>query len=438
MTDLGTLGGTSSAAYDASNQGIVGASRITDDVRLRAFRLENATMTALPIDLGGDSVARGINEAGDIVGQACSEGNASCRPFLLSSGVTTYIGPANRNGIANRVNLNLDVVGSLSLAGTATPRAFFFSGGVLTELGTLGGASSEARGLNESGDVVGTAQNAAGRPRAFLWRSGTMTDLNTLIPPGTGWGLESAAGISDGGQIVGYGTLNGKRRAFLLTPPTDIAASNGGTQSQLESNLPRDGVEAGKTVQWTSSVLLGCCSTEGRTLYGVRMTHTLSGPAEFVSANIHNQGTCTVAPTVVTCDFQPFDSQGIGREVTVHARVTGVGPIGHQASVSSNTPIPTPAITPITESNRGVALATMTLTPATIAGGQISTMELTLTDRPPAGDAVVRLTSSRPDIASVPATFVIPVLPACTGSSTSSRRSCRRRRRCRLRRAMVW
>ena len=73
------------------------------------------------------------------------------------------------------------------------------------------------------------AQNAAGQPRAFLWRNGEMTDLNTLIPAGTGWILESAAGISDGGQIVGYGTLSGKRRAFLLTPPTDLATFIGGT-----------------------------------------------------------------------------------------------------------------------------------------------------------------------------------------------------------------
>ena len=74
-----------------------------------------------------------------------------------------------------------------------------------------------------------------------------MTDLNTLVPPGTGWVLESAAAISDGGQIVGYGTLNGKRRAFLLTPPTDLAAFIGGTLSQHDSNLPRDGIEVGKT-----------------------------------------------------------------------------------------------------------------------------------------------------------------------------------------------
>ena len=406
-TDLGTLGGTWSAAYDASNQVIVGASRIAGNARMRAFLYQNGTMTALPIDLGGDSVARSVSEAEDIVGYACTAGNGVCRPFLRSSGVTTFIGAANRNGVANRVNLRLDVVGSLSPAGATTTRGFFYSNGTLTELGTFGGPSSEGRGLNEFGDVVGMAQNAAGQPRAFLWRSGTMTDLNTLLPSGTGWVLESAAAISDGGQIVGYGTLNGKRRAFLLTPPTDLAAFIGGTRSQADSNLPRDGIEVGKTVEWTTSVFLGGGSV-GRTLYGVRMTHTLTGPAVFISANIHSEGTCTLAATTVTCDFLPFDSDGPGREVTLRARTTGLGAIEHQATISSNVADPNPANNTITETNRTVALAALTLTPATVAGGQLSTVALTLTGRAPAGDAVVRLTSSRPDIAPVPATFVVP------------------------------
>ena len=223
-TDLGTLGGTWSAAYDTDLGIIVGASRIAGDTRMRAFQYVNGVMTPVAVDLGGDSVAKGVNNTNDIVGYVCTAGNASCRPFLFSNGVTTLIGPANRTGVANRVNANLDVVGALSVAGTSTTHAFVYSGGVLTDLGTLGGASSEARGINDRGEAVGTAHNVAGQPRAFLWRNGEMTDLNTLVPAGTGWVLESAAGISDGGQIVGYGTLSGKRRAFLLTPPTDLAA----------------------------------------------------------------------------------------------------------------------------------------------------------------------------------------------------------------------
>ena len=83
-----------------------------------------------------------------------------------------------------------------------------------------------------------------------------MTDLNTVVASGTGWVLESAAGICDGGQIVGYGTLNGKRRAFLFTPPTDLEALLGGTTSLKDNNQPRDGIEAGKKVEWTTSMIM--------------------------------------------------------------------------------------------------------------------------------------------------------------------------------------
>ena len=45
-----------------------------------------------------------------------------------------------------------------------------------------------------------------------------MIDLNLLIPPDSGWILQSAAGINDAGQIVGNGLFGSEQTAFLLTP----------------------------------------------------------------------------------------------------------------------------------------------------------------------------------------------------------------------------
>ena len=88
---------------------------------------------------------------------------------------------------------------------------------------------------------------SSGQQRAFLWRNGVMTDLNTLLPAASGWLLQVATSISDGGQIVGYGTLNGHQ------PGVPPHAADGPCRcalaapySQHDSNLPRDGIEVGK------------------------------------------------------------------------------------------------------------------------------------------------------------------------------------------------
>ena len=54
---------------------------------------------------------------------------------------------------------------------------------------------------------------------AFLYSGGTMIDLNTVIDTNSGWTLEVATAINDGGQIFGVGSHAAEPlRAFLLTP----------------------------------------------------------------------------------------------------------------------------------------------------------------------------------------------------------------------------
>jgi probable HAF family extracellular repeat protein len=406
-TDLGTLGGNFSAAYGNIGGFTVGASRVAGNTRLRAFEYTNGVMTALPVDTGGDSAARAISTSGDIAGYTCTSGATGCRPFLLTGGTVTLLGASERTGLATGVNSALQVVGALSTGpGTNVMHAFLYSGGVTTDLGTLGGATSEARGIDENGDVVGSAQNAAGQPRAFLWRNGRMIDLNSALVGAPGWVLESAAGILDTGQIVGYGTFQGKRRAFLLTPPVDLEAFIGGSQTQADSNSPHNGIEVGKRVEWvTSAITVGGAPV--LTFLGAHMVHTLTGPAVFEDVqSLDGLDKCSVSPTVITCDLGPME--GTGGEIAIHARAIGPGLITHHATVSSTTPDPNPNNNSITETNRAVALSGFTISPATIAGGQVAVGTLTLTDLPPSGDALVTLKSSRPDIAPVPSPFDIP------------------------------
>lgn len=133
------------------------------------------------------------------------------------------------NGVAALPNAVID---DGSVVGSATGRAFYYSqwGGPV-DLGTLAGATSSSAGdINTSHQIVGASGSFNGLSHATLWNSiGAPQDLNSLLDSsGAGWLLESAVGINDAGQIVGYGRIGGGfvDHGVLLTPvpePTTVA-----------------------------------------------------------------------------------------------------------------------------------------------------------------------------------------------------------------------
>jgi len=189
MTDLGTLGGSTSVGRSINENGqISGESKSSNDSATRAFRFTPGVGMVDLGTLGGrNSSAFGINDSGQVVGESDTGFN-------------------NGN---NYLFLGLSILGT---------HAFLWTEGVgIIDLGHFPGGHSTAHAINNRGIVVGSSSLKDGSNHAFMWtKSGGMVDLNGLLPRGSGWVLYDAWDINDNSQIVGNGLHNGKAHAYRL------------------------------------------------------------------------------------------------------------------------------------------------------------------------------------------------------------------------------
>ena len=222
----------------------------------------DGTVSPLPLLSDGASSALGINDAGDVVGEAPGTDNGT-HPMMWTEGRVIDLAPNAWYGYARSVNNHKQAVGVVNDAPHQAGQAALFENGTVTKLGTLGGLSSEAVDINEAGHVVGYSDVAdndwVSRPfiysdgvmrdlgaprgvralasainnhdvvvglvvvpndtwpsRAAIWRHGRMQALSDLLDPvtGAGWQLWDALDINDDGLICAWGNLG----AALLTP----------------------------------------------------------------------------------------------------------------------------------------------------------------------------------------------------------------------------
>jgi probable HAF family extracellular repeat protein/T5SS/PEP-CTERM-associated repeat protein len=221
MQDLGTLGGPSSYAFEINNAGqAVGYACCASDTYLSHAVLWGSGGI---VDLGdldpvwpAISAAYGISDAGQVVGGSY-DAAANFHAFLWQNGSMQDLGTLGGDfSSAEAINENGQVVGTARLA-NGTPHAFLWHNGSMQDLGALTWNQSIAYDINDKGQVVGALQTGP-NSHAFVWADGQMQDLNNLIDANSGWVLQEARAINNKGRVVGFGTINGQTRAFLLKP----------------------------------------------------------------------------------------------------------------------------------------------------------------------------------------------------------------------------
>lgn len=238
VTELGVLPGKKESTPAAINNQaqVVGTSSAGDASTDSAFRYNGVTKAALE-DLakkfpGSVSRAFGINDSGDVVGDAtfAAKGGASQHAALFKGGSVIDLGTLKQAGNysrANGINATGQVVG---FSGTGLDsdksRAFIWNPATgMIDIGNLGGGSAQAFAINDAGFVTGSSQTLgispqAGAIHAFLYQSApssaaaikAMRDLGTL-----GGNFSYGMSINAKNHVVGYSTLKSDSQvhAFL-------------------------------------------------------------------------------------------------------------------------------------------------------------------------------------------------------------------------------
>jgi probable HAF family extracellular repeat protein len=232
VTPLGDLGGGQSIARDINNSGqVVGQSQDTSRLA-QAFLWESGEMKSLGTLGGPASFARGNNEAGQVVGfSRISSANNRVQAFLVQNGqpMTPADGLPTLAGYSSseawQINDSGVAVGR-SFNSPSQGRAVLWENGQPKDLGpSLNTPYSEAWGINNLGQVVGEAGSADQQAKAFLYdnNTGEVTDidasLDRLVFP---YPFSEAAGINDHGQVIGW-----SYRTTTNVPASDPAGPEG-------------------------------------------------------------------------------------------------------------------------------------------------------------------------------------------------------------------
>lgn len=289
VTDLGTLGGTHSLAGGLNNNGLVeGSAALSGDTAEHAFLWWNGVMRDLST-LGGPNSSAGylptrLSDNGEAAGGSdittpdpngedfCGFGTyLECRPFLWRDGVMTQLPLlGGNNGYAGGVNNRGQVVGQAEYS-TPDPTCrlpgdflrvapVVWENGKIRDLHTFPGDSAAgAWAINDTGQATGGSGSCVNSFHAVLWQDGTVIDLGNLGGITNNFGIDinkqgQVVGSSDlPGDTTGHGFLWQKRTGMidLGTLPGDVGSDAdgindlgqvvGGSWDANSTNVPTSG-----------------------------------------------------------------------------------------------------------------------------------------------------------------------------------------------------
>lgn len=287
VTDLGTLGGTSSVANAINANGQVVGYSTTASGETHAFLYSGSKMTDLGTLGGSYSTAAAINTSGQVVGSAYGSADTYTHAFLYSAATgMTDLGTLSGGAYSDAYGINAtgQVVGQ-SVDSTWHSYAFVYSGGTMSYLSSLaafpgGSYGNEARAINDAGQVAGMAWDAYGSfsgKTAFLYSNSLITRIGR---PG---GPTTANGINANGQIVGVMPGAGSNmHAFLYSDSTVTDLDPTGVTQSVANAINSSGQVVGQ--YWASGYTYGFVYSNS-TLTNLNDLIDLSSGWALVSAN---------------------------------------------------------------------------------------------------------------------------------------------------------
>jgi probable HAF family extracellular repeat protein len=195
---------------------------------------------------GSTSAAVDINASGQVIGMSDVAGGGQ-HGFLWSSGggmqdLASLLGSAASSVAA--INDAGQIAGSYVAPGGETHAFLYTPGSGLRDLGTLGGNESVATGLNAQGDVVGSSKTAQGDVHAFFWSSTDgMEDVTTVS------GFSAVRKLNDDLQTLAGGLFPQPTNPYIVTLAIDLSWPFSGFANPIDDAPAWNTLKAGHEVK---------------------------------------------------------------------------------------------------------------------------------------------------------------------------------------------